>query len=160
MSDWSAARIWPNWTGVAVCCDGITSPDSSSGALGLPGWTSTKKFPSRKRFGRILSSASSWIGSAESSTSIVTRAAPLSGIVSTSVTLPTFTPAMRTCERGFRLFADSKTAVSSYGSANGFQREKPKKVPNETIAIAITPIAKLDSRLWPTRLMGATCPRL
>ena len=47
---------------------GISSPSASSAALGLPGRRSTKKLPSRKRRGRISSSASEWIGSPSSFT--------------------------------------------------------------------------------------------
>ena len=63
---------------------------------------------------------------ARSSISIVTRALPEpSSIASTFVTLPTSTPAIRTGELLSRL-AESKTACSSYGLANGFCLVKPK----------------------------------
>ena len=76
--------------------------------------------------------ASSLIGSASSSSiRIFTRANDWSacsgrssrssvGIGSTSVTLPTSTPATRTGERCFSSFADRTTKLSSYGSSNGF----------------------------------------
>ena len=77
--------------------------------------------------GRILSSASFLIGSPLSSISIVTWAAPLpSSTGSTFRTLPTSTPAIRTGDFGFRLFTSLKTALNSYGFANGFAFEKPK----------------------------------
>jgi hypothetical protein len=106
---------------------GIVLSDSSSGSDGDPGWRSTKKLPSRKIRGRILSCASPWIGSALSSISIVTLAASLpASTASTFVTFPTSTPATRTGERVFRLFASWKYAVSSYGLENGFAWVKAK----------------------------------
>ena len=88
---------------------------------------STKKLPSRKMRGRILSSASFLIGRPLSCISIVTSAAPLPlSTGSTFVTLPTSTPAIRTGDFGFRLFTSLKTALNSYGFANGFDFEKPK----------------------------------
>jgi hypothetical protein len=70
--------------------------------------------------GRILSCASSWIGSPFFWISIFTRAAPVSpGSASTSTTLPTSMPAMRTGDLGCTLFALLKVAVNVYGSANG-----------------------------------------
>ena len=69
--------------------------------MGLPGWRSTKKLPSRKMRGRILSSASLWIGSPFLSICIVTRAAPLPLLIGwMSMTFPTSTPAMRTGDLG------------------------------------------------------------
>ena len=92
---------------------GIVSSSSSSSADGEPGWRSTKKLPSRKMRGRIFSCASLWIGSPFFSISISTRAAvEFPPIGSTFFTLPTSTPAMRTGERGLRLFAELKVAVS------------------------------------------------
>ena len=85
----------------------------------MPGSTSTKKLPPRKIRGRTFSSASSLIGSASSDSSIVTRPPPPSS-ASTSVTLPTSIPAIRTGERVPRLLVSSKSARSTYGSANGF----------------------------------------
>ncbi len=49
-----------------------------------------------------------------------------SGTGTTLVTVPTSTPAMRTGESGWRLFALLKVAVISYGSENGFARVKAK----------------------------------
>ena len=51
---------------------GIVEPLSNSGALGLPGARSMKKFPSRKIRGLIWAKASSWIGRPLSSTVKVT----------------------------------------------------------------------------------------
>jgi hypothetical protein len=71
--------------------------------------------------GRILSSASSWIGRPCSSISIVTVApSPPPSIGSTVLTMPTSTPAMRTGESGARLFTVLKLAENSYLSENGF----------------------------------------
>ena len=91
---------------------GMLSPSESSGALGLPGFRSTKKLPSRKRRGRISTSASAWIGWPSSSTLKVTsaRSPPLP---ETSVTSPTLTPAIRTGEVGRRVAAFSNVACSS-----------------------------------------------
>ena len=105
---------------MAVCWTGTSPPSLIVGVPGVPGCTSTKKLPSRKIRGRILSSASLWIGRPFLSISIVTRAAPLpllSG--STSVTFPTSMPAMRTGDLGCRLFAEWKVAYSLKGFANG-----------------------------------------
>ena len=55
--------------------------------------------------------ASSWIGSASSETLNVTSAMLPSG--STELTLPTFTPAIRTREFGFSVVAFSSVAWSS-----------------------------------------------
>ena len=128
MSDCNEASRSPNWTGAAVCVVGIgSSPSSSSRADGDPGSRSTKKLPSRKIRGRIFMVASSWMGRPVSLISIFTTAAPLSPLTaSTSVTLPTSTPAIRTGELGLRLLTVSKAAVSSYGLANGLAFVNPK----------------------------------
>ncbi len=111
VSDWSAVRISSIWTAVVVCVVGIVDPLSISGALGLPGCSSRKKFPSRNSRGRSLIVASSWIGSASSSTLKVASAMLPSA--STELTLPTLTPAIRTREFGFSVVAFSKVAWSS-----------------------------------------------
>ena len=84
-----------------------------------------------------------WIGRPFFSISIVTRAWPLpfeSG--STSVTLPTSTPAIRTGDFGCRLFADSKVACSMKGWANGLYFVKPKKLNTATNRTASNPALK------------------
>ena len=50
------ARTSSSWTAVEVCVIGMSPPSGSSGPLGLPGRRSRKKFPSRKRRGRISTS--------------------------------------------------------------------------------------------------------
>ncbi len=113
-SDLSTLRISPSWTGWAVWAIGIGSPSlSRTGALGVPGDRSTKKLPSSRILGRIFISASVWIGRPASSISIVSRAAPvLLSMVSTFLTLPTSTPAMRTGDEGLMLLASLNTASS------------------------------------------------
>ena len=106
---------------------GIVSPSSSVPPPGVPGFMSTKKLPSRKMRGRILSSASLWTGSADSFTSIVTsETVASSSAASIFVTLPTSTPAMRTGELSCRLLVVSNIAFSSKGWVNGFCFAKPK----------------------------------
>ena len=90
---------------------GIVPPLSISGALGLPGSSSTKKLPSRKIRGRIAAKASSWIGRPESSTVKVTLV--LSPSRSVEMTLPTSTPAIRTGELRAMLAELEKVAFSS-----------------------------------------------
>ena len=58
----SAVSSWSSWTGVEVCVTGIVSPSSSVGALGVPGFRSTKKLPSRKIRERIFGGRVPWIG--------------------------------------------------------------------------------------------------
>ena len=58
------------------------------------------------------------------------------------MTLPTSTPAIRTGDFGFRLFTSLKTALNSYGLANGFAFEKPKYVNRPTTTSARTPARK------------------
>ena len=78
--------------------------------------------------GRIFSSASSWIGSASSFSSIVTTVSSESSeYSSTFVTWPTSTPAIRTGERVDMFCASLKTALSSYGGfTNGMSFENPR----------------------------------
>ena len=66
----SEVSTWSSCTGVAVWVILIVSPESSSGASGVPGLRSTKKLPSRKMRGRIFAVASSCSGSAESLSSM------------------------------------------------------------------------------------------
>ena len=54
MLESSVARTWSSWTGAEVCWIGDGVAVWRSGAEGEPGWTSTKKLPSRKMRGRIL----------------------------------------------------------------------------------------------------------
>ena len=101
----------------------------ATGALGVPGETSTKKLPSRKMRGRIANVASRWIGSPLSSISIVTSAVLQAvavvvavlqpGSVETPVTLPTLTPAIRTSESACSPLALEKIAWTVYWFANG-----------------------------------------
>jgi hypothetical protein len=115
-------------------------PSFRSPACGVPGWMSTKKLPSRKMRGRILSCASLWIGRPVFSISIVTFAAPLpSGIGSTFLTTPISTPAMRTGDFGLRLLADLKVAVNVYGWRNGLKDENAKKTATTMTIAAIAP---------------------
>ena len=93
----SVPSTWSSCTGAAVCDAGIVWPSSIVSALGDPGLMSMKRLPSRKMRSRTFTSASSWIGSASSSSFIVTftPCAP-SPAGSTFETLPTSTPAIRT----------------------------------------------------------------
>ena len=104
----------------------MVSPSPTVAAVGVPGRRSTKKLPSRKIRGRIFSVASLWIGRPSGSIAIVTTAASVPGWRSTSLTLPMFTPAIRTGEFGRMEFAEEKTALSSNGWANGLAFVKPK----------------------------------
>ena len=113
MSDCSAVSTWSSCTGVAVCVTLIVPPSSSSGADGEPGLRSTKKLPSRKMRGRILAVASSCSGSPSSSIWSTTTAASVPSSASTSLTLPTSTPAIRTGEPGRIELADWNTALTS-----------------------------------------------
>jgi hypothetical protein len=70
--------------------------------------------------------ASLWIGSALSSSSILTSEASLEPAPSTPLTLPTLTPAMRTGEPGLMLTAFWKTAFSRKPCVNGTCLLKPK----------------------------------
>ena len=90
---------------------GIVSPLPRSGALGLPGSSSTKKLPSRKIRGRIAAKASSWIGRPAPLTVKVTVVASPSRSV--EITLPTSTPAIRTGELRAMLAELAKVAFSS-----------------------------------------------
>ena len=90
---------------------GIVPPLPSSGELGLPGSSSTKKLPSRKIRGRIEAKASSWIGRPASSTVKVTVVASPSRSV--LITLPTSTPAIRTGDFSAMLAELVKVAFSS-----------------------------------------------
>jgi hypothetical protein len=109
--DCSEVRISSSCTAVAVWVAGMVSPLPSSGTLGLPGRTSRKKFPSRKRRGLIVTVASSWIGRPSSET--VKVASAISPFESTSVTSPTLTPAIRTGESNLNVAAFSNVAWSS-----------------------------------------------
>ena len=93
-----------------VWLTGIVPSLPSSGALGLPGSSSTKKLPSRKIRGRIAAKASSWIGRPAPSTVKVTSV--LSPSRPTSITLPTSTPAIRTGEFFEMLTPLEKVALS------------------------------------------------
>ncbi len=90
---------------------GIVAPLPISGALGLPGSSSTKKLPSRKIRGRIAAKASVWIGRPDSSTVKVTVVALPSREV--EITWPTSTPAIRTGELSATLAELAKVAFSS-----------------------------------------------
>ena len=72
MSLLSALRTWSNCTGPEVWVTGSVSPSPMFGADGVPGFTSTKKLPSRKIRGRIFIVASLWIGRPVLLISIVT----------------------------------------------------------------------------------------
>ena len=110
----SVVRIWSSWTGVAVCASGITPPAGRSGDSGEPGFRSTKKLPSRKMRGRILSVASRWIGRpSESIASLISAVLP--GPRMKPATWPTFTPAMRTGVRECSSFAERTCAQIVYG---------------------------------------------
>ncbi len=169
VSDCSAASTSPNWTGAAVWLTGIgSSPLFSTGAEGEPGLMSTKKLPSRNTRGRILSVASSWMGSPASLISISTRAPPLllpGTIAVTFLTLPTSTPAMRTGELGLRLLAVSKTPVSLYGFAKGLAFVKPMYVATTIRMTAISPALKREMPWWDgclrlrRKMLIAACPR-
>ena len=117
-------------------------PSGAVGDSGLPGLTSMNMLPSRNRRGRSLKVASSLIGWPSESISIVTIAActplaplwggfpvveavvvsppstpPQAGLSfvhgSTLMTLPTFTPAIRTGEFGTMFCAVVNTALTS-----------------------------------------------
>lgn len=110
-----APRIWSSCTGVAVCCTGTVPPSEIVAADGVPGFTSTKKLPSRKIRGLIVAVASVWMGRPWDSMRMVTRAAaapPSLSILPTPVTLPTLTPPMRTGEPLLMLLDVRKTACS------------------------------------------------
>ena len=111
MSLWSAVRTWSSWTGAAVRVTFIVSPLPSSGEPAEPAVRSTKKLPSRKMRGRILAVASSCSGRPFLLISITTSAwsVPSFGLI--SLTLPTWTPAIRTGELTRRPLEDSNTAV-------------------------------------------------
>ena len=128
MSDCSEVRIWSSWTGVRVFWMRIVSPSPSLGALGVPGWMSTKKLPSRKMRGRIAAVASVWMGRPLSWISMLTTAPWLTPLPngSTSVTLPTLTPAMRTGEFLLMLLADLKAALIVKWCSNGIALVNPK----------------------------------
>ena len=112
VSDWSEESTSSSWTGVAVCDSGSVPPSFSTGALGLPALRSTKKLPSRKIRGRTFSVASVWIGRPLRCIAIVTTTV-LPFPRSTFVTLPTFTPAIRTGEFPCSSFAFASTAFTS-----------------------------------------------
>ena len=89
--------------------------------------------------------ASLWSGSPDLLTSIVTRAAPLPpGRPCTESTLPTFTPAIRTGDFGWRLFTFWNTAENVYGCENGFVRVKASKLTSPITTSAIS--AGLEGR--------------
>ncbi len=134
-SFWRSSRVlvvsvpstWSIWTGAAVCDAGMVYPSSASGAPGVPGRRSMNRLPSKKIRGRTFTSASSWIGSASSSSFIVTRTAPESAPAdSTFDTLPISTPAIRTAWPCWIGGAFSKAALSSYGRVNGMSFEKAR----------------------------------
>ena len=88
---------------------------------------SKKRLPSKKMRGRTLIVASSWIGSASSSSFIVTTTAgesPPAG--STLDTLPTSTPAIRTAWFCWIGGAFSNVALSSKGCVNGMSFAKAR----------------------------------
>ncbi len=109
----SEVRNWSSWTELEVCWIGITPLSGSSGALGLPGFRSTKRLPSRKSLGRSCRVASSWIGLPWSLIVIVISAALEPETGSTAVTSPTLTPAILTGLFLAMLWASLITAVSS-----------------------------------------------
>ncbi len=100
---------------------------------GVPALSSTNRLPSRNSRGRSLKVASVLIGRPSSLISIVTIEAPVAASASalsppvtraaaaarrcsTSVTLPTLTPAIRTGESARRFGAEVNTALTSYGA--------------------------------------------
>src|SRR3954453_10128162 len=106
---------------------GSVSPFSMTGAEGLPGWRSTKKLPSRKMRGRIVSVASLWMGWAILVISIVMTAAwRPPGAGSTFLTPPTWTPAIRTNDAVFRRFAVGTAALIVNVGTNGTVFVSPK----------------------------------
>ena len=90
----------------------MVSPSDSVGDEGVPGCRSTKKLPSRKIRGRIFIVASLWMGSALLESSILTSEASPPPALSTPMTLPTLTPAIRTGEPDLMFTAFWKTALS------------------------------------------------
>jgi hypothetical protein len=112
VSWWRPVSTSSSCTGTAVCEIGSVWPESTVGAWGVPGRSSTKKLPSRKMRGRILIVASLWIGSPTFLIVIVTIAV-LPGPRSTFLTRPTSTPAIRTGERDCSSSPDVTTAFSS-----------------------------------------------
>ena len=123
----SVPSTWSSCTGAEVCETGIVPPSSTSPAWGVPGRMSKNRFPSKNSRGRTLIWASLWIGSASSSSFIVTTTAgesPPTG--STAETLPTSTPAIRTACPLWIGGAFSKTALSWYGFVNGMSLEAPR----------------------------------
>ena len=114
MSDWSAVRTWPSWTGVLVCWIGIVPPSGSSLAAALPGSRSISQLPSRNSRGRIFTLASVCTGRPSSSIRIRISARGLPGSgCSIATTLPTSTPAIRTGWRCLTLLAEWNTALTS-----------------------------------------------
>ena len=102
-------------------------PSSSRPADGVPGLTSRKRLPSRKIRSRAITCASSWSGSASSSSFIVTLTpAESPPMDSTFDTLPTSTPAIRTAVPSATGGAFSNTAFSSYGRVNGMSLVNPR----------------------------------
>ena len=123
----SVPSTWSNCTGAAVWVAGIVSPSSTESALGEPGRMSMKRLPSRKIRCRAFTSASSWIGSASSSSFMVTfTPGELSPSGSTLDTFPTSTPAIRTAVPFWIGGAFSNTAESSNGRVNGMSLVKPR----------------------------------
>ena len=109
----SVPSTWSSCTGAEVCDTGIVPPSSTVPALGVPGRMSKKRLPSKNSRSRTLIWASLWIGSASSSSFIVTTTAGESPpIGSTAETLPTSTPAIRTAWPLWIGGAFSKTALS------------------------------------------------
>ena len=107
--------------------------------------------------GRTLIVASSWIGSASSSSASVTIEVSPSPR-STFSTLPTSTPAIRTGERGPSSFACRTTARSSHLSLHGAPLNASQHAQN-AIAIARSPAAKFEIRCGWLRFRGALIRR-
>jgi hypothetical protein len=118
-------RTWSSCTGEEVCVTLIVSPESSSGALGVPVVSSTKKLPSRKMRGRILAVASACSGRPFLLIAMVTTAVSEPSCGLTPWTLPTCTPATRTGEP-LRMLPFSNTALISNGLVKGMSFVKPR----------------------------------
>ncbi len=141
-------------------------PSGAFGASGVPGLTSTKKFPSRNVRGRIANVASVCSGSPWSSIVIVTWAAEQlarpgwswaqPGTLPMPVTLPTLTPAIRTSDPGRSPPALANVAWTVNGLANGLANFVNARYVNTTITtIPITPAANaLRPRRRRARVIG------